>query len=71
MSQDIFYYNFAWKDYGEAHSMLGLLDMVKVNLSYTFLTLEILPIKRNSRINKCQIIGLTNFPGTFIRINRR
>ena len=46
MSQDIFYYNFAWKDYGEAHSMLGLLDMVKVNLSYTFLTLEILPNKK-------------------------
>ena len=30
MSQDIFYYNFAWKDYGEASSMSGLLDMVKV-----------------------------------------
>ena len=30
MSQDIFYYNFAWKDYGEAASMSGLLDMVKV-----------------------------------------
>ena len=32
MSQDIFYYNFAWKDYGEAASMAGLLDMVKVML---------------------------------------
>ena len=31
MSQDIFYYNFAWKDYGEAASMSGLLDMVKVS----------------------------------------
>ena len=31
MSQDIFYYNFAWKDYGEAHSMIALLDMVKVS----------------------------------------
>ena len=30
MSKDIFYYNFAWKDYGEAASMNGLLDMVKV-----------------------------------------
>ena len=30
MSEDIFYYNFAWKDYGEADSMAGLLDMVKV-----------------------------------------
>jgi len=33
MSQDIFYYNFAWKDYGEAASMAGLLDMVKVMLT--------------------------------------
>lgn len=29
MKNDIFFYNFAWKDYGEA-SMHGLLDMVKV-----------------------------------------
>lgn len=29
MKADIFFYNFAWKDYGEA-SMPGLLDMVKV-----------------------------------------
>ena len=42
MSQDIFYYNFAWKDYGEASSMSGLLDMVKVrtalfNIKHKFL----------------------------------
>ena len=29
MKADIFFYNFAWKDFGEA-SMAGLLDMVKV-----------------------------------------
>jgi protein tyrosine phosphatase domain-containing protein 1 len=29
MRADIFFYNYAWKDYGEA-SMSGLLDMVKV-----------------------------------------
>ena len=35
MSHDIFYYNFAWKDYGEAASMSGLLDMVKVSVPQT------------------------------------
>ena len=30
MAADIFYYNFAWRDYGEASTMGGLLDMVKV-----------------------------------------
>ena len=29
MKADIFFYNFAWKDFGEA-TMAGLLDMVKV-----------------------------------------
>ena len=29
MKANIFFYNFAWKDFGEA-SMVGLLDMVKV-----------------------------------------
>lgn len=35
MKADIFFYNFAWKDFGEA-SMVGLLDMVKV-LSFALL----------------------------------
>ena len=53
MSQDIFYYNFAWKDYGEAASMAGLLDMVKVMLDL----LKLLAMSKNDRFIMDYLFG--------------
>ena len=70
MSQDIFYYNFAWKDYGEASSMSGLLDMVKVRTGYLISIIRFCMIS-NTWMCGCISNVLTVLLGSVICFNGR